>query len=434
MVDHPRHCRGPLGRYVYVTGESVSAGTWQKFVTVAYDALTGAQVWEARYSGPTIWSEVATGVTTSPDGTKVYVTGYGQNPGTSLDYTTIAYDAATGTELWVTHYAGSGGGWDQAEDILVSPDGGTVYVTGYSELGTGWIFEAATIAMDAETGALLWTARYAGPGGQAYGLDFELGPDGEHLFVTGMRQGPNDWDYVTIKYDAETGQELWATGYDGPAGGFDIARGIAISHDGARVFVGGESTGIGTETDLAAIAYDAQTGDGLWTQRYDGPLNHIEYSHGIVVTPDDRTAILAGSSLTANSLDYVVIGYDVETGEESWFYTYDGPGADYDEVRGMTLSASGDRVYVTGQSWGPTAYDMTTTAVDTSNGEEVWVSRYDNVGSRDYGAAMAFDPIGLRVYGTGYSRSDIGELDYVTIGYLLDETALATSALGHLPD
>jgi hypothetical protein len=427
----------PSGRMVYVTGESVSAGTWQKFVTVAYDATTGAQVWEARYSGSTIYSEIAMRVATSPEGSRVYVTGYGQNPGTGLDYTTIAYDAATGTRLWVTHYSGPGGGWDIPMALLVSPDGGTLYVSGYSEIGTTWAFNAATVALDAANGQVLWSHRYAGPGGQAYGLDATLSENGERLYVTGMRWSPSAaWDFVTLAYDTAGGALLWDSAYDGPASGTDLARGVAVSKEGTRVYIGGESEGIGTRSDLATIGYDAATGAELWVSRYDGPSNHYEWSRDVALTPDGETVVIGGSSVrVATVLEYVALAYNTADGSLRWLYEYDGPGNEYDEVRGMKMSATGDRLYLTGQSWSwSTAYDMATVAVDTATGAEIWVARFDGTGNRDYGTQVAMDPLGLRVIATGYGRGTSGDLDYITASYLLDEVAIATGVTGLIPD
>ena len=58
------------------------------------------------------------------------------------DYATIAYNAATGAQRWAKRYDGPGTGDGQAYSAAVSPNGATVFVTGYSG-GTG---DYATIA------------------------------------------------------------------------------------------------------------------------------------------------------------------------------------------------------------------------------------------------------------------------------------------------
>jgi NAD(P)-dependent dehydrogenase (short-subunit alcohol dehydrogenase family) len=75
------------GRKVFVTGSSTSVG----YATVAYNAATGAQLWFGRHSGPHKSIGPATSVTVSPTGGTVFVTGYIFGATSGADYVTIAY-------------------------------------------------------------------------------------------------------------------------------------------------------------------------------------------------------------------------------------------------------------------------------------------------------------------------------------------------------
>ena len=55
----------------------------------------------------------------------MFVTGGSDGSGAIDDYATVAYDAATGAELWAARYAGPGDGYDTGIAVDVSPDGAT---------------------------------------------------------------------------------------------------------------------------------------------------------------------------------------------------------------------------------------------------------------------------------------------------------------------
>ncbi len=62
-------------------------------------AATGAQLWVQRYNGSGNGYDYAYSVAVSPGGDRVFVTGTSQGLRSSNDYTTAAYDAATGAPL-----------------------------------------------------------------------------------------------------------------------------------------------------------------------------------------------------------------------------------------------------------------------------------------------------------------------------------------------
>jgi hypothetical protein len=76
-----------------VSGSALVRGQRGNFVTKAYVATSGALEWTSTYYGPGNSNDVARTVLTSPDGTTVFVAGYGEGVGTSSDLATIAYAA-----------------------------------------------------------------------------------------------------------------------------------------------------------------------------------------------------------------------------------------------------------------------------------------------------------------------------------------------------
>lgn len=113
---------------------------------VAYDASTGSQLWVKRYNGPANGVDQPEDVGVSPDGSAVFVTG-GSNGSTSRDYATVAYDASTGAKLWAKLYNTQSNFNDVANALALSPDGSAVFVTGSTQDPSGIaVPEAATVA------------------------------------------------------------------------------------------------------------------------------------------------------------------------------------------------------------------------------------------------------------------------------------------------
>jgi hypothetical protein len=112
---------------VFVAGDKAGGSTHLNYGTVAYDADAGTRLWADVYDGPLSDVDSATSVVTA--GSLVVVTGSASMASLTFAYTTIAYDAATGAAQWIYTYDGpSYGGF--ARDIVASPDGARVFVTG----------------------------------------------------------------------------------------------------------------------------------------------------------------------------------------------------------------------------------------------------------------------------------------------------------------
>jgi hypothetical protein len=353
----------PDGATVFVTGESTGPGTSRDYGTVAYDTATGTQLWVARYNDPANVGDTATAIGVSPDGATVFVTGASGGSGTGVDYATVAYDAATGAQLWVARYNGPGNGFDQANALGLSPDSATVFVTGYSP-GSGTSGDYATVAYDATTGTQLWVARYNGPG-SGYDDAYALGvsPDGTTVFVTGASVGSGGTgdDYATVAYDAATGTQLWVARYNGPVdGSLDDAYALGVSPDATTVFVTGRSPGSGSSGDYATVAYDATTGSQLWVARYNGPGNGLDQASALGLSSDGATVFVTGYSLGSRSEDdYATVAYDAGTGQPQGVARF-GPGSG----TALALSPDGNGLFVTGSvgtsnvDYGTAAYNL----------------------------------------------------------------------------
>lgn len=396
------------------------------FATVAYDAWTGEQVWAALHDGPASGRDHGQSVAVSPDGAKVFVTGVSNGLGTQDDCATLAYDAATGDEIWTARYDGPASGRDHQCVLSVSPDGGTLFVAADSE-GVGTRSDYVVVAYDAATGSEVWVARYDGPSslGEHTGR-LTVSPSGGEVFVSGGSPCTEcDTDCATVAYDASTGDELWVARYDGPGSlARDHCSHAAVSRDGATLFVAGWSDEIGTGPDYLVVAYDASTGDETWVAHYDGPALGGDGLRALQTTPDGSMVLVTGESESGGGdNDYATVAYDAATGAELWVSRYGGACLGWDRGNSVAALPDSSVVVVTGYSHGlETGGDYLTVAYEPTEGEQVWVARYDGLAPArpcDEGLAVLPGPDGFTVFVTGNSEGLDSGSDYATVAYLV---------------
>jgi DNA-binding beta-propeller fold protein YncE len=409
----------PGGRRVFVTGQSAGTGGGVDYATVAYNAVTGARLWAARYHGPANTWDAASSVAVSPTGGMVFVTGVSQGTASGLDYATVAYNAATGARLWVKRYSGPGNADDGATSVVVSPGGGTVFVTGYSQ-GTAPGFGYATVAYNAATGAQRWAARYHGPGtGDNFAQSLAVSPGGGTVYVTGQsKTTATAAGYATVAYNAATGAQMWVARYHGSAPGEDAAHAVTVSPDGKTVYV----TGVSKATTsylvyaYATVAYNAATGAQRWAARYHGPVPSYDTASSVAVSPGGGTVYVTGQSQGMTSGDdYATVAYNAATGAQRWAARYNGPATGDNAATSVAVSPGSGTVYVTGYSTGTSGVTSVyaTAAYNAATGAQRWAARYNGpVTGANVAYSLAVSPTTGTVYVTGTS----GEA-YATVAY-----------------
>ncbi|HET6464675.1 MAG TPA: SBBP repeat-containing protein, partial [Nitrospiria bacterium] len=204
--------------------------------------------------------------------------------------------------------------------------------------------------------------------------------------------------------------------YDGSenSAAVDSAGHVAVDDNG-NVYVTGASDGSGSGKDYATLKYDPN-GNQLWVARYNGPGNDDDVANGIAVDGAGNVYVTGYSTGSGGAnYDYATIKYD-SNGNQLWVARYNGPGNDDDVANGIAVDGAGN-VYVTGYSRGSgSGYDYATIKYD-SNGNQLWSARYNGPGnSKDVANGLVLDSAG-NVYVTGGSiGSGTGE-DYATIKY-----------------
>ncbi len=430
----------PNGSVIYAAGSSSTANGASDWIVFAYATSDGAQLWVKRFqgSGSIYGQEIPHSIAVSPDGSSVYVHGVAaEADGKNL--VTIAYRAATGDLMWTrSEYGGVSSCCEGDQMLGVSPDGSVVYATGAGTAGS------TAVAYNASTGARIWTRTL-----NLRPIALVVSPTGDDVFVTGYRDAgsPTGYDYLTVAHRASDGARAWSQAYDGPSGyaapgwSYDLPSDVAVSPDGATVFVTGRSDGMPTtdgeaDDDYATVAYAADTGAHRWTQRYTG-LGTRYYSGGTTWPSRDIAAAMAASvdgslvyvtgSSGQDDVDYATIAYDSTSGEVSWTQRQDFGGQD--EPYSLARSPDGLGVYVTGKGDDILVSDYGTAALGASTGTLLWSAEYDGPSSgTDVANSVVVSPDSNRIFVTGISegpstdRSFGSDLDLATVAYAAIET------------
>ncbi|MDB6123594.1 MAG: repeat containing protein [Pedosphaera sp.] len=288
---------------VYVTGAS-QGGSDSNFhyTTIKYDA-DGNRLWVSRYTGTGNGPDYAQSLAFDDSGS-VYVTGKSTGNGSGFDYATVKYTPG-GAQLWAARYNGLGNGDDEASRIVVDSSH-NVFVTGKSK-GAGTDFDYATIKYNS-SGTQLWANRYNGPTDLADQAEAMALDSAGNVVVTGSSRGyGGDFDYLTLKY-SPAGSNIWEARYDGPKASDDFVHALTIDQDGS-VYVTGSSKGQSAGFDFETVKYSGNDGEQLWAARYSGPANQDDNGRAIALDAQHNVYVAGESKGTNSDYDYVLVQY-----------------------------------------------------------------------------------------------------------------------------
>lgn len=254
--------------------------TGRDWVVRAFDAATGSLLWEDDRDDGSLGR--ATGLVVA-DG-RLLVAGL-VSAGAEIAATAVrAYDVATGALLWEDR--DEPGAFRLGESVVAESDG-RVFV------GSAYPPDARVRAYDAASGSRLWSSQFAS--GSVVGLAAAT----SQLFVSTPAGNRGE----VRAYDADSGALAWqiaiAPGHRPDRGAvYDLA--LAASDD--ALYVG--TTRVSPESsDIAA--YDAATGDTIWSRDGSGAAWGLTLDHG---------RLYAGTALHG----FAVHAFDAATGVLRW--------------------------------------------------------------------------------------------------------------------
>jgi exo-poly-alpha-galacturonosidase len=322
---------------IVVAGYSYTATNYDGII-VKYNS-SGSQLWAQKYNysaGPlAIYSsaDYFYDVATDSNG-NIYAVGRKDKDCLVVKYT------PDGVFSWARIYNGAANGWDILYSIVIDSSG-NVYACGETA-GIGTDQDCLTLKYSPD-GTLLWAKTYNGSTNGQDMLEAIVIDSAGNAYVTGSVETATDSNYVTIKYSPD-GNSLWTAFYSGTATGWDESYAIAVTSD-SNIAVTGYSKGAAS-ADAATVKYDSQTGSQLWAVRYNGVGNSTDYAEAIA-TDRVGNVYVHGRSAEIGSTDYLTICYD-SSGIQQWKMNYDGPALLTDT--GTAIAVDNGIVYVTGCS------------------------------------------------------------------------------------
>jgi hypothetical protein len=334
--------------------------------------------------------------------------------------TVIKYSSG-GSQLWVRSYNSTINGDDEALAIAVDRNL-NVYITGFVTLVNTDIY---TIKFNS-SGTPQWNRFIQGTAvedDKAYAITID---NLDNIYVGGYTTNDSTGaDFTLIKYTSG-GVRKWIGYYDGPAHSDDIAVCMTLS-EGNRIYLAGWSksdTTASTE-DYMTVRFNPESGDTVWTRRYNGSGNGEDKVYAITIDKLDNiyiTGYVTVESLTggihSSNLNYMTFKYDSD-GNILWETPYDS-GSNNEIANALFVSNSGEYLFVTGSTRkgnDPDSQNIATVKYNILTGIQMQASIIDGRGKGEDIAYGVYADSADNIYLAGYMKNLTTGLDMFSSKY-----------------
>jgi hypothetical protein len=303
------------GEDAVVTGYSTGlAGP--VITTIKYDKTTGQRLWVKKFSDSTFIESKAYAISVDGAG-NIIVSGYAKDTTNKTSLIVIKYEPDSGNTVWVKKY--DTGFINVGKAMCVDKTDNSIIITGYTAVNnvTG-NEDYLTIKYDSSGNmSMSWPNIYNGPGNGTDVSQAVILDDSSNVYVTGYSQGvESGLDYCTIKYSS-SGDSLWSVRYNGTGNSDDIANKMVLASGNNVIVTGSSRSGSepGTE-DYVTINYNALSGDSIWVKRCNGTGNNSDIAYSLAYSPANNAVYVTGtcqSGVPESTEDMVTIAYSVDT-------------------------------------------------------------------------------------------------------------------------
>ena len=276
----------------------------------------------------------AEGVAVAPDG-KICTAGTTPSFSVSGDSDVLLLKYAPDGTLLLQQTYGTAGGFEDGNGVAIAPDG-SIYVAGSADNS-----KALLVKFDAN-GALLWQRTWGGTQGEiAFGV--AVSGDGASVYITGqtLSFGAGFLDAFVVKFDA-SGNLVWQRTWGGPIN--ETGQAVAVAGDGSVYVAGDGNSFFGNDAILLKFAAD---GTLIWERDWRGGTSLSDDSGGLgVATARDGSVYMAGRSLIAGRGQRGAFVKFAADGNVVWERTW---GSGTDAAVGVAVARDGT-VFMTGNT------------------------------------------------------------------------------------
>ena len=381
---------------------------WNDVMVVKFDS-NGTEEWTSVYDSGN--NEHPTDAVVTAEG-DVYMSvyHYDYNGTYSYDFMTMKMDNAGNVEWTKLHNQSSQYAYPRAIDY----NNGHVAVTGYAYNSSN-NYDYSTVAYD-ENGTELWSNSYVGSVHYDYAMDVAVGNNGD-VFVTGYSYSYNNnyygYDGVTVKYEANSGNEEWVAVYSTDDDNYNYEYGYLIDTD--------------AQNNAYVSMYDYNYNNGsnyqdFVTVKYKGSLVEPLVITGTTISDNN------GYNVACNGGNSGVVEVAFEGGLEPYVFTVNGTEME-NPISGLT---AGDYTIVLSDASGQTAEvevsltEPTALELVVSNNSTVFFG-YDPAACSEVSASVSG---GVEAYSLNWSNGSVDAFQTVCPETTTDYFVVATDANG----